>query len=114
MCEPVSATIAGTAIASAVIGGTTTAIISERAARKQTREMNRETEASNERTAEAQKALDLLGPAAKSLDLAKDESAYRDLKRNKIAMQSGILGTMKTSPLGSQDFGATQKATLGS
>jgi hypothetical protein len=69
--------------------------------------------AQNARDAELKKEADALGPAAKAIDLTRKGSAYEDLKKNKIAMQAGILGTVKTSQLSSAPTATTQKTTLG-
>ena len=66
----------------------------------------------NSRQDELKKQADDLGPAAKAMDLTQDASAYENIKRNKIAMQNGIMGTMKTSSLNAAPA-SIKKATLG-
>lgn len=80
---------------------------------KSAAEQQNQIDQQNARDVELRKEAEALGPAAKSIDLTKKPSAYEDLKRNKIAMQAGILGTVKTSPLSSAPTASTQKTTLG-
>jgi hypothetical protein len=68
----------------------------------------------DEAQAAAQKEAERLGPAAKSMDLTKEAGAYQDIKNNKIAMQNGIMGTLKTNPMAGAGSAATIKTTLGS
>lgn len=104
MCEPVSATIAATAVAGALIQRSA----SRRAEANQSEAITKQDQAQKK----ADDAAAAIGPAAKSINLADEASGYNDLKRNKVAMQQGIMGTMKTNPL-SQTTAATQKTTLG-
>ena len=55
-----------------------------------------------------------LGPAARSIDLTKEASAYEELKKNKTSLRAGLMGTIKTSSLNSAPTAAVQKTTLGS
>lgn len=55
-----------------------------------------------------------IGPAAKAVDLTQDSKTYDSLKRNRVAMQNGILGTVKTSSLNATPAAAVAKTTLGS
>lgn len=82
----------------------------EKAAAQQQDQINQQ----NARNEVLKKEADALGPAAKAIDLTKEPSAYNDIKKNKMALQAGIMGTIKTGSLSSAPTAATQKTTLGS
>ena len=107
MCEPVSMGI----MAAVSIGSMFASASSQRRAQANQSEAVAKQDAAQ---AKANEAAAQLGPASKAMDLTKEASAYNDLKRNKIAMQSGIMGTMKTNPMDAATAAPTAKATLGS
>lgn len=106
MCEPISMGI----MAAASIYGAIESQDQQRMA------MNRQKQAmakQDEAQAVAEESAAKLGPAAKSIDLSKDASAYQEAKRNKVAMQQGIMGTIKSNPMAQTSATPTAKATLG-
>lgn len=111
MCDPVSATIAATAIATTA----TTSIIQRNAQKKaennQKAAIAEQTRRDNA-TAEAAKKI---GPAARKFDEV-DAQSEEEIKKRQLMLQNGIMGTMTNSPgLATQAPAGTEikKATLG-
>lgn len=102
MCDPITASVVGTTLYRRNQG------------KKAQAAQNAAMEEQNAKNKAAQEAAERLGPAAKTMDLTQEASVYNNLKKNKIAMQQGIMGTMKTSSLEPMIAANTQKATLGS
>lgn len=82
--------------------------------RKQEEAQQGQINAQNAKNEVLRKEAEALGPAAKAIDLTKEPNVYNDLKKNKMALQAGIMGTVKTNPLSSAPTAQTQKTTLGS
>ena len=108
MCEPVSATIAATAIAGAFVSRSATRRIevNQREAIEAQNKLNADAKAEKE-ILDASRTIDKV-----DLEASGAESEQRRLKKNRISLQQGMLGTIKTDPL-SANIAATQKTTLG-
>ncbi len=74
---------------------------------------NKAIQAQNEKDAAAAAEAEALGPAAKSIDLSAESAEKAAAKRSRAALQNGILGTLKTNPMGATTA-STLKTTLGS
>ena len=109
MCEPVSATIAATAIAGA--------FIQRSSARRMEANQSEAIAEQNKMNADARSQSEALEKSRNveiiDLDADKAQSELRRSKKNRTALQQGMLGTIKTDPLNMSAPVATQKATLG-
>lgn len=101
-------------IATVATGGLALPLIMQRKAMK-------EQQASQDKAIANQKAKDdaaaaeaaALGPAAKSIDISDEVGAKSAARRSRAALQTGIMGTLKTGPMGAASA-TTLKTTLGS
>ena len=110
MCSSTAASIGMTAV-NPLVG--IPMLVQDRAIKKQEKQQEAAFAEQKKANDALRKQAEDLGPAAKTVDLTKENSEYEAIKKNKIAMQKGIMGTIKSSPLDTAPV-ATQKATLGS
>lgn len=111
MCEPVSATIAATAIASTAASSIIQRNAQRKAENNQKTAIAEQTRRDNAAAEEAKK----IGPAARKFDEV-DVQSEEEIKKRQLMLQNGIMGTMTSNPgLASQVPAGTEikKATLG-